>query len=324
MPKVRPIIIATRGSALALAQANLILGQCRKAFPEDAFELKIMKTTGDKMLTASLSQSGKSLPKGLFTKELETALLEGKADLAVHSLKDLPTELPTGLKLGAVSRRADVRDVLIYRQADWKGKKNTQTLRDLKPGAKIGTSSPRRRAQLWVQQPQLEVVEIRGNIITRLKKLAAGKDLDGMLLAAAGLGRMGFQITSDHKLAGDLVPPGLCVTVLELDTMLPCVGQAALGIEVRENDPRIDRVCGALNDADTEKCVTAERAFLLAMGGGCSSPVGAYAQVVNGQLNMKAISFYDTPARRAEGKGDPKKATELGQKLAAELRPAGK
>src|SRR5215472_4438694 len=175
------ISIATRGSALALAQANMVLAQCRAAFPRLTFELKIIKTTGDKLQTASLAQEGQSLPKGLFTKELEVALLRNKADLAVHSLKDLPTELPAGLKLGAVGKRADVRDVLIYRDAEYlrqaevdkrsaewspgqaarRGFNSILRLQDLPSGAVVATSSTRRRAQILAINPQLKCPDIR-------------------------------------------------------------------------------------------------------------------------------------------------------------------
>src|SRR2546422_10128071 len=185
------ITIATRGSALALAQANMVLDQCRKAFPKLSFELKIIKTTGDKLQTASLAQEGKALPKGLFTKELEVALLKHKADLAVHSLKDLPTELPSGLKLGAVGKRADVRDVLIYRDAEYvraaaqdkqstewspgqsarRGFKPGLRIEELPPEAAVATSSTRRRAQLLAHNPRLKVPDIRGNVVTRMTKL---------------------------------------------------------------------------------------------------------------------------------------------------------
>src|SRR5947208_10550793 len=186
------IPLATRGSALALAQANLVLAQCRAAFPKLRFDLKIVKTTGDKLQSASLAQEGKSLPKGLFTKELEIALLKHKAELAVHSLKDLPTELPAGLKLGAVSKRVDVRDVLAYRDAEYlsaqraraaveewspghserRGFEPRAVLRDLPRGATGAASSPRRKAQLLARRPDQNVVEIRGNVVTRLQKLA--------------------------------------------------------------------------------------------------------------------------------------------------------
>src|SRR6267378_5965139 len=188
------IVIATRGSALALAQANSVLAQCRAAFPKLQFELKIIKTTGDKLQTASLAQEGKALPKGLFTKELEVALLEHKADLAVHSLKDLPTELPAGLKLGAVGKRADVRDVLIYRHRDHLPRQSSGRgfppglqIKDFPASAVVATSSTRRRAQLLEQNPQLQTPDIRGNVATRLTKLAEKAELDATILALAGI-----------------------------------------------------------------------------------------------------------------------------------------
>src|SRR5207248_7064790 len=202
----RPIIIATRGSALALAQANLVFDQCRAAFPKLKFEIKIIRTTGDKLQTASLAKPAESLPKGLFTKELEVALLKHRADLAVHSLKDLPTELPAGLKLGAVGKRADVRDVLIYRDAeflhqaeadrtsaDWipgqsqrRGFTPKLKVKDLPKGAAVATSSTRRKAQLLTHNPGLNVPDIRGNVVTRLAKLAEKSELDATVLALAG------------------------------------------------------------------------------------------------------------------------------------------
>jgi porphobilinogen deaminase len=339
-PHSRPIVIATRGSALALAQANAVVDQCRKAFPQLRFELKIIKTTGDKLQTASLAQPSDTLPKGLFTKELEVALLKGRADLAVHSLKDLPTDLPAGLKLGAVSRRADARDVLVCRDADhleaarretapadWspgqsglRGLKPRSTLRDLPPGACVATSSTRRRAQLLTARPDLQVAEIRGNVVTRLQKLATRADLDALLLAVAGLQRLNFTITPEGRLEGDAVPAGLLATLLEPELMLPCVGQAALGIEIRENDERIEAICQRLNHHATQQCVTAERAFLKAMGGGCQSPVGGYAEVVGEQLRLRVVSFRDGVCQHAEATASLAEAVALGEKLAAGLK----
>jgi porphobilinogen deaminase len=336
----RPISLATRGSALALAQANLVLAQCRAAFPKLSFELKIVKTTGDKLQTASMAQEGKSLPKGLFTKELEVALLKHQADLAVHSLKDLPTELPGGLKLGAVSKRADVRDVLIYRDAaylraaeadtnalEWspgqsarRGFKPKLTVKELPAGAVVATSSTRRKAQLLAHNDRLNVVEIRGNVVTRLQKLAEKAELDATVLALAGLTRLNFRITPEGRLEGDAVPDGLLAIALETEVMLPCVGQGAIALEVRADDERIAAICERLNHFNTHQCVNAERAFLAAMGGGCQSPVAAYAEVVSNQLRMRAVSFADGPVRRAEAKGPLKRAVELGQQLAAELK----
>lgn len=323
----RPIIIGTRGSALALAQANLILAQCRAAFPSHAFELKIIKTTGDKLQTASMAKPDASLPKGLFTKELEVALLDGSADLAVHSLKDLPTDLPTGLMLAATPERADVRDVLIYRSAEkstagnkLRGFQPNAKLKDFPKGATIATSSTRRKAQLLVVRADLNIVEIRGNVATRLKKVAEQAELDATVLALAGITRLNFIIAADGKLNGDAVPAGLVATVLAVDDMLPCVGQAAIGIEIRADDQRIAKICEQLNHSATFQCVTAERAFLRGMGGGCQSPVAAYAEIAGEHITLRAVSFRDGPAKRSEGKRPVEQAAELGEQLAADLR----
>jgi hydroxymethylbilane synthase len=283
----KPVQIVSRGSALALAQANMILAQCRAAFPGEQFELRIIKTTGDKLQTASLASA--NLPKGLFTKELETALLNGEGDLAVHSLKDLPTELPAGLKLGAVSKRADVRDVLIRRRADMDSA--AATIDSLPQGSTVATSSTRRRAQLLHRRPDLKTVEIRGNVGTRLRKLSEQTEFAAIILAEAGLERLHFRMDSSGQLSGDDVPPGLIATPIPIEEMLPCVGQAALGIEIRENDPRLERICAELNDSETNACVTSERTFLQGMGGGCQLAVGAYGQIAHGALRLSAISF---------------------------------
>ena len=330
-----PIFLATRGSALALAQANAVLAQCRAAFPKLVFEIKIIKTTGDKLQTAALAQEGLDLPKGLFTKELEVALLEQRADLAVHSLKDLPTELPEGLKLGAVGKRADVRDVLIYRdealfrvtageaapeEPRRRGFKPGLTIPELPEGAVVATSSTRRRAQLLAQNPGLNVPDIRGNVLTRMQKLADKAELDATVLALAGITRLKYVISPEGRLGGDSVPAGLLATVLDTDVMLPCVGQGAVGIEVRQDDERVAEVCARLNDSPTFQCVTAERAFLAAMGGGCQSPVAAYAEIVNEKLQMRAISFTTGPLQRAQATRLIGEAVELGRHLAAELK----
>ncbi len=333
-----PIFIATRGSALALAQANAVLAQCRAAFPKLGFELKIIKTTGDKLQTASMAKPNESLPKGLFTKELEIALIKGRADLAVHSLKDLPTELPSGLKLGAVGKRADVRDVLIYRdakffaelakhetgggipgQATLRGFGPKLRLADLPSGAVIATSSTRRQAQLLAQRPDLKVVEIRGNVATRMQKLATRAQMDATVLALAGISRLNFRISSKGRLEGEAVPEGLLAVVLDTDVMLPCVGQGAVGIEIRENDARIAAICERLNHDQTFQAVTAERAFLHAMGGGCQSPVAAYAEPVGGNLRMRAVSFLGK-VRRGAAKRSMQDAVALGEEMAAELK----
>jgi hydroxymethylbilane synthase len=341
MASERPIIIATRGSALALAQANLIAAQCRETFPRLRFELKIIKTTGDKLQKVSMAKVGESLPKGLFTKELEVALVKGHADLAVHSLKDLPTDLPAGLVLAATPKRADVRDVLIYRDAEFLAQRSTlnaqpiewtpgqDALRGFKPklklkdfpkGATIATSSTRRKEQLLAARPDLNVVEIRGNVTTRMQKVAERGELDATVLALAGITRLNFRVTPEGKLEGDAVPDGLLATVLDVDVMLPCIGQGAIGIEIRADNERIAKICERLNHFNTFQCVTAERAFLRAMGGGCQSPVAAYAEIDGSRMEMRAVSFREGPAKRAEGKRPIAEAAELGEQLATELK----
>ena len=359
MSTEKPITIATRGSALALAQANLIAAQCRETFPRLRFELKIIKTTGDKLQRASMAKKSESLPKGLFTKELEVALVKGQADFAVHSLKDLPTDLPAGLRLAATPKRADVRDVLIYRDAeyftqlstlnpqpaDWspgqsqlRGFKPHTTLKDLPPQATIATSSTRRKEQLLAARPDLRVVEIRGNVTTRMQKIAERGELDATVLALAGLTRLNFEVQEERErparelgatrtsrprpgqLTGDAVPDGLLATVLDVDVMLPCVGQGAIGIEIRADDERVAKIGERLNHFNTFQCVTAERAFLHAMGGGCQSPVAAYAEIDGDRMQMRAVSFRDGPARRAQGKRPIGEAVALGEELAAQLK----
>ena len=319
----RPIIICTRGSALALAQANLIADQCRKAFPKLHVELSIIKTTGDKLQKASLSKVDPSLPKGLFTKELEVALLKGRADLAVHSLKDLPTELPAGLFLAATPKREDVRDVLVYRHAKktaLRGFNARATLEDFPPGATIATSSTRRKMALLALRPDLKIVEIRGNVPTRLRKVAEQGDMDATVLALAGMARLKFKIKASGRITGEDVPDGLLGSVLDLDTMLPCVGQGAIGIEIRQGDARMIEICARLNHAATFQAVTAERAFLSAMGGGCQSPVAAHGTVSGGQVSLTAVSFRDGPAKFAKGKRPAVAAAQLGELIAAKLK----
>lgn len=336
------IRIATRGSALALAQAHSVLAQCRKAFPKLEFELKIIKTTGDKLQTASLANPKDTLPKGLFTKELEVALVKGTADLAVHSLKDLPTELPQSLTLGAVGKRADARDVLIYRdaaflaeqaaatdlvewtpgQAERRGFRPKTALRSFPAGTVVATSSTRRKAQLLEHHPTLKVIEIRGNVPTRLQKLAENASMDATILAAAGLERLNFRIAASGVLSGDAVPDGLLATVLEPEEMLPCVGQAAIGIEVRADDERVQPICERLNHFNTRQAVLAERSFLRAMGGGCQSPIAAYGIVLGHQIRLRALVYTSQGAFRTELMDVVQKAEDLGQRAATELLAA--
>ncbi len=350
--KTDPVFIATRGSALALAQANTVLGLCRRHFPRRKFELKIIKTTGDKLQTASLSNPDQDLPKGLFTKEIEDALLAGEASIAVHSLKDLPTELTEGLVLGAVLKRADARDVLIYRAADavarsaeQKGKTGEDwapgqkerlgfakglTIRKLPEGAVVATSSTRREAQLKEQRPDLKIVPIRGNVPTRIQKLADLDELDATILAAAGLERLGLMIWRDgslrfgpHKPAGVpdfTLPAGIMAAPIDVAEMIPCVGQAAIGLEIRANDPVGAELANALNHDNTLRCVLAERTFLQTLGGGCSSPVGAHAEIVGHQIRFRAVSFQASPAKRLDRSGPMLQPIQIGEAAAAEIK----
>lgn len=324
MSSVRPILIATRGSALALAQATLIRDRCRAAFPERAFELSIIKTTGDRLQTLNLTNPNQESTKGLFTKELEVALLSGDADFAVHSLKDLPTELPPGLELGAVSEREDPRDVLIYRDRTAakdgsRGFPPAMPLSDFPSGATVATSSTRRQAQLLAIRPDFKTVPIRGNVGTRIQKLLDRPELDAIILAMAGLNRLGLKLGHEGRLSGDGIPAGCIGVPLPIEQMIPCVGQAALGIETRTGDPLMAEICHALNHPGTLSCVTAERAFLAQMGGGCLSPVAAYAEIAGDQLYLRAISFRHEMLRRTEKRAPLSDAVALGRAAAIEV-----
>jgi len=265
---VNSLILGTRGSDLALAQTRIVAEKLRTAHPRLAIETKIIKTTGDQRLDVSLSAPG-TLDKGLFTKELEEALFAGEIDAAVHSLKDLPTEQPPGLILGAILERADPSDVLVAKVAGgWKA---------LPQGATVATSSPRRKAQLLHLRPDLHVVEIRGNVPTRLRKLAEDPTMDGLLLAKAGLDRLGHQI----------IPAGLHWAVVS--EMLPAPGQGAIAIECRANDPATRTVLQPIHHEETARCVNAERDLLRSLGGGCSLPLGVLAWMENGQLHLRTF-----------------------------------
>lgn len=263
------LTLGTRGSDLALAQANLVKGLLESAHPGIRVELKIIRTTGDERLDVDLANPG-PLGKGLFTKQLEEELLKGTVDAAVHSLKDLPVELPRGLSLGAIPARADPSDVTVS--------KLPGGLRALPSGARVATSSARRIAILRNLRPDLEVVPMRGNVPTRLKKLSGDPELHAIVLAKAGLDRL-----------GEIVPEGLHVRVEP--ELLPAPGQGALGIECRSEDSATIRLLAAIHCQETARCVHAERALLAASGGGCAVPIGALAEWRNGALHLRAISF---------------------------------
>lgn len=292
------LTIGTRGSQLALWQAEFVKRQLEGLFPELEIHLRTIKTTGDTIQDRSLVGLG----KGVFTKEIENALLTGDIDLAVHSLKDLPTELPSGLCIAAILEREDPRDVLI-----------TATgfpLEDLLGGAKIGTTSPRRKAQLLHMRPNLRVVDVRGNIDTRLRKLRE-TDLDGIILAAAGIKR--------------LLEPEIITQYFDTERMVPAVGQGALAVETREGDSTVKTLLAPLNDSKTIAEVTAERTVLGSLGGGCQVPVGAYAWHVEGELSLIAAVCHPEGIHRVveTAIGAPDAAEHLGRIVAEKLQNSG-
>jgi hydroxymethylbilane synthase len=315
------ILIATRGSALARAQSGAVLASCREKFPGLSFELAVIKTTGDKLQAAGPAPAG-PLPRALFTKELEDALLDGRADLAVHSLKDLPTDLPGGLALaGVAGMRADARDVFIYRIDN--GLAPRMRPADFPSGLTVATGSARRLAQLSALRPDFIAVPIRGNVPTRLQKLMAQPEMDATILAAAGLERLGIWISAAGLLRGGGTPHDLAACILEPELMLPCAGQGAIGLEIRRDDARLAEICRRLDHLQTSQCVAAERSFLRAMGGGCQTPIGAYACVTGGRIHLRAVARLTQNVRRAEGKGPLSGAVALGEKVAAQLLQEG-
>jgi hydroxymethylbilane synthase len=294
------LVIATRGSALALWQARHTEARLRATQPGLEIELAVIKTTGDQILDVPLSQVG---GKALFVKEIEQALLAGTADLAVHSMKDVPAELAPGLVLAAVSTREVPWDALCTREGSG--------LAELPRGAKVGTSSLRRQCQLLALRPDLKIALLRGNVPTRLAKLDAG-EYDAVVLAAAGLHRLGYADRISQLLTPDL--------------SLPAVAQGVLGFETRAGDDEvIDLVRRAMHDADEERRVTAERAFLARMGGSCQTPLAAHAAYDTGALAIDALCGTPDGTRilRAHAHGAPADAEKLGIAVAEDLLAQG-
>jgi len=294
------LTIGSRGSKLALWQANWVRDQLLGKYPGATVEIKIIKTTGDKILDVSLSKLG---GRGVFTKEIEEAMTAGEIDLAVHSLKDLPTELPDGLHIAAITEREDVRDALLAN-----GK--IGSLSELRKGAIVGTSSLRRQAQLHAIRPDLELRDLRGNVDTRIKKLQEG-NYDAIILAAAGLIRLGY---AEHISA-----------FLSPDEMLPAIGQGALAIETRIDDKMTNELIGFLTHHATLNAVLAERALLRAMGGGCQVPIAANAVEENGTLSMRALvaSLDGKRVIKRTISGAASDAEDLGSRLANDILDSG-
>lgn len=293
------LTIGTRQSLLALWQSNHIAALLREKYPECEVVLKKIVTKGDRILDVPLAQIG---GKGLFTKEIETELADGTIDLAVHSLKDMPTVLPEGLCLTAITKRANVGDAFVSNKY--------ASFEELPLGAVIGTSSLRRKAQLLAARPDLQIMDLRGNVDTRLRKLDEGL-YDAIILAAAGLERLGH---GDRITA--LIPPDVC---------LPAVGQGALAIEARTADDEVRSMLEFLNDLPTKQSTDAERAFLGLLEGGCQVPIGVHADVAGEQIKIEAIiaALDGSTVLRDTITGKADDAVALGQQLGKKMLAAG-
>ncbi|URZ14044.1 hydroxymethylbilane synthase [Clostridium felsineum] len=289
------LIIATRKSKLAQVQTELVMDLLENKYKISSEKL-LMDTLGDKILDKSLADIG---GKGLFIKDIEKILLKGDADAAVHSMKDVPFEVPDMFEIAAVTLKNDVRDVFVAREG--------VHFKDLKNGAVIGTSSNRRAAQLKMLRDDIKVVPIRGNVQTRLRKMEEEK-LDGIILAAAGLKRLNMEnIITDY---------------FSIEEMIPAVGQGALGIEIKKDNKNAD-LFRKLNNAESRKCVEAERSFMKALNGDCHSTLGAYAEIVNGK--MKVLGFYEVNGKRIKKavSGDIDDYVKLGETLAQNILEEG-
>jgi hydroxymethylbilane synthase len=295
---VRTVRLGTRGSTLALWQADWTKRELESLWPDLRVDLVPIKTTGDKILDVPLAKIG---GKGLFTKEIDEALLDGRIDLAVHSMKDVPFQLPEGIEFGAIPEREDARDAFIS---------NGPKIQELKNGATIGTSSLRRQVQLRHRFPSLNVVTLRGNVDTRLRKLAAG-DFDGIILAVAGLKRLGHS--------------GRVTQILDDDIMLSAAGQGALGIVRRVSDDQTRELLQVLDHASTRIAVTAERGLLRALGGSCQVPIAGKATLAGDSLTIKGL-VADLSGNRVvqyQLSGTPNQALQLGMQLGEKLLSMG-
>jgi hydroxymethylbilane synthase len=292
----KKITIGSRGSELALWQANFIKRELEKKNRSLLVDITIIKTKGDKILDVALSKIG---DKSLFTKELETELLNNTIDLAVHSLKDLQTKLPEGLKLSAVTKRHEVEDVLIAR-------KKGVTIHDIPENGRVATGSLRRRSQLLHIRPDIKIEELRGNVPSRIQKFLES-DWDAIILARAGVERLKL-----NKYISSYI---------STDEILPAVGQGALGIEIRENDPELEEILSSIHDENTFTAVTAERALLKKLEGGCQVPIGAFAEVKTSGLYLDAVvgSVDGSVTYRKKSRGSKREAVKLGVSLAEDL-----
>jgi hydroxymethylbilane synthase len=296
------ICIGTRGSELALWQTNHVRSLLGTRFPDLTVDVQVIKTTGDKILDSPLAKIG---DKGLFTKELEIALLEGKIDLAVHSCKDIPTEIPDGLIISAILEREDVRDVFIANS-----KNRNIAFKNIPKNSAVATGSLRRKCQLLNNRPDLQIVDIRGNLNTRMKKLDES-DWAGMILAKAGVTRLGWS-----ERISDVLP---------FEIMLPAVGQGALAIEIRKSDKRTEEILRTIHHAPTASAVIAERALLRHLEGGCQIPIGAYGLIQGNKIRLEAVigSLDGKQIIRGARTGSILSAEQIGIELAEELLSQG-
>ena len=293
-----PLLIGTRGSELALVQATATETALAAAFPDIGIERRIIKTTGDRRTDVSLADVAKAegtFDKGVFIKELEEALDDGSVDIAVHSLKDLPTVLDSRFALATVLKRAGVRDVLVTREGGG--------FNELAAGARVGTSSVRRAKQVEFLRPDLKIVDLRGNVPTRLEKLATGEHHDAILLAEAGLVRLGYLSETPAEQGPEpiLDMPGLFAVRLEEHVFFPAAGQGAVGLEIRAGDDRSRVLAQSIGDADAWLRVTAEREFLRLLDGGCHTPVGVFSSLKDGELHLQARVFPETGGKPQSG-----------------------
>ncbi len=295
----RPVLIATRKSPLAMWQAEHVAAALQRAHPGLRVELLGMSTQGDRVLDTPLAKIG---GKGLFVKELEQGMLDGRADIAVHSMKDVPVDLPAGLHLPVIMRREDPRDAFVSNHFDG--------LDALPRGARVGTSSLRRQCQLGASRPGLAILPLRGNVNTRLRKLDEG-EYDAIILASAGLIRLGFE--------------SRIRAFIEAEQSLPAIGQGAVGIECRVDDERVNALLAPLNDASTAVCVCAERAMNHRLMGGCQVPIAGYATLAGDELFMRGLVGEPDGSVivRAEGRARRADAEALGGRLAEELLANG-
>jgi hydroxymethylbilane synthase len=282
---VKSVVLGSRGSRLALAQVELVRKTLEQLSNKPEIEVRIVRTTGDRRLDIRLSQPGPKIDKGLFTKELEEALLSQEIDVAVHSLKDLPTELPPGLELAATLPRHDPVDVLISKSAS--------RLSDVPADGLVATSSPRRARQIIARRPDLHVVDIRGNVPTRIAKLLAEDSWDSLVLAKAGLERLGYRLVGGRM---QFETHRLFVT--DLLELLPAAGQGAIGLEIRSNDVEIYQFLSQINDGPTWFCTSVEREFLRLLGGGCNLPLGIRTTLEGSYLTCEAIVFDESDKPR--------------------------